>query len=269
MGRLHLFEFEDQPWLPRVFRDFITDQLRFAQTNPGAAAMQRTIGGLLKQALEQWQTCDIIDLCSGGGGPLPAALRRLRKESGYRARLTLTDLYPNVAAFKQLEASSDGELQCRYESTSVFDVPADLRGLRTLCTALHHFRPDDARRIFQDAVDKQVGIAVFEPLDGSVRLLLTVTAGAIVFSLFSTPFVGRITLPRLFFTYVLPICPLLMAWDGGVSVLRSYSVRDLEQLTAGLGEGRYEWKIARVRVPTWIGRMPLTYVVGLPVGGKG
>jgi hypothetical protein len=29
MRRLHLFEWEDQLWLPRVFRDFITDQLTF------------------------------------------------------------------------------------------------------------------------------------------------------------------------------------------------------------------------------------------------
>jgi len=27
MQRLHLFEWEDQPWLPNVFRDFITDHL--------------------------------------------------------------------------------------------------------------------------------------------------------------------------------------------------------------------------------------------------
>jgi hypothetical protein len=29
MKRLHLFEFEDQPWFPRIVRDGMTDYLKF------------------------------------------------------------------------------------------------------------------------------------------------------------------------------------------------------------------------------------------------
>ena len=62
MKRLHLFEWEDQPWLPRAIRDFLTDQLRFAQSSPAAAAMQRLSGSLLKEALEQLGTDQGVDL---------------------------------------------------------------------------------------------------------------------------------------------------------------------------------------------------------------
>jgi len=265
MRRLHLFEWEDQHWLPHTIRDFLTDQLRFVQSQSRAAAMQRAIGGLLQQALERAGTREVVDLCAGAGGPLLAVQKRLRDEAGFRFRLTMTDLFPNAAAFERIEKAGGGEVQCHREPVSVFDVPAGMRGLRTLCTALHHFRPADAHRILQDAVDKRCGIAIFEPLDRGPKLFLLVSVGAFFASFLTAPFVGRMTVSRFVLTYLLPLCPLAMAWDGAVSVLRSYSVPELEALTADLGEGEYSWAMARMYVPTPLGGMPLTYLIGLPL----
>jgi hypothetical protein len=265
--RAHLFEWEDQPWLPRTIRDFLTDQLRFAQSSRPAAGLQRSIGSLLRQALQRLDTVEIVDLCSGGGGPMIRIRERLAAEGGLNVRLTLTDRFPNVDAFRQIERRSGGAVRCRYDSINVFDVPADLEGLRTLCTALHHFRFDDARRILQDAVDKRAGIAVFEPLERSLKLFMVVTAGAFVGTFLTTPFVGKMSFSRFALTYLLPVCPFVTAWDGAVSVLRSYNVEALEEMTCGLGNGGYEWRIACVKVPSPIGPMPLTYLIGLPTAG--
>jgi hypothetical protein len=45
-------------------------------------------------------------------------------------------------------------------------------GIRTMFTALHHFRPPQARGILEDAARKGSGIAVFEPLSRSPRMAL-------------------------------------------------------------------------------------------------
>src|SRR6266487_3105045 len=100
MNRLHAFEWEDQPWLPRVFRDCITDHLRFALEAEEAMEMHRAVAACLKAAMEQLGTREIIDLCSGGGGPLLAVQRCLASEMAFPTKVTLTDLYPNLSVHR-------------------------------------------------------------------------------------------------------------------------------------------------------------------------
>lgn len=64
--RLHLFEIEDQPWCPRILRDYTTDFLQFALhvgDNYAPAAP------LIEAELQAYGERRIVDLCSGGGGP--------------------------------------------------------------------------------------------------------------------------------------------------------------------------------------------------------
>ena len=162
MARHQLFEWEDQPWLPRVLRDYLTDHLFLYLSSDEAGTLHSAIAGILRPALDRLRTDRIVDLCSGGGGPLLAVQRHLQSDMQFTARVTLTDLYPNVAAFRRAVVSSNGSVQACFEAVSAFDVPAHLSGLRTLFTAFHHFRPPDARRVLQDAVAKGQGIAVLE-----------------------------------------------------------------------------------------------------------
>ena len=59
-------------------------------------------------------------------------------------------------------------------------------------------------------------------------------------SLLLTPFVKPLTLRQLFFTYVIPLSPMLYAWDGQASYPRIYGPADVDALTEGLDEG-YTW----------------------------
>ena len=67
----------------------------------------------------------------------------------------------------------------------------------------------------------------------------------------------------LFWSYVVPVLPIVLLFDSAVSVLRIYSVDELRGLTAGL-KG-YRWDVGRVRSR----RLPitLTYLVGVPESG--
>jgi len=42
------------------------------------------------------------------------------------------------------------------------NVPAELKGLRTMFTSFHHFLPEEARAVLQNAVDAGEGIGIFE-----------------------------------------------------------------------------------------------------------
>jgi hypothetical protein len=78
------------------------------------------------------------------------------------------------------------------------------------------------------------------------------------------PFVRPFRWSGLFFTYVLPVLPLLVVFDGLVSCLRVYSVAELEALAAEVEAARpgYRFETGRIR----IGRAPVhaTYLIGTP-----
>lgn len=264
MRRLHLFEWEDQPWLPAVFRDFITDHLRYTLNEGMRHPINVAIAERLKALLERAGTRRIVDLCAGSGGPLLRISQILATELDYPVDIVLTDFFPNRAAFKQIEADSGGTIRGRYESASALDVPGELGGVRTLFTALHHFEPARARLILADAVRKKAAIAVFEPLERTVRMVGLVGVMSFVRGFTHTPRVGNLSPSRLLFTYVLPLAPAVFAWDGMVSALRTYGPEELRELAASVGAKGYEWESGRFEVGGPYGPMPTTYLLGWP-----
>jgi hypothetical protein len=264
MRRVHLFEWEDQPWLPRVFRDFITDQLRYTHNEPMREPVNAAIAARLAALLARTGTTQIVDLCAGAGGPVARIGRILMDDLSLPVNILLTDLYPNVAAFKEIEAQSGGRLRARYESTNACDVPADLTGVRTLFTALHHFEPPVVKMVLADAVRKGAPIAVFEPLERTVRMMALVGLISFLRGFTHTPWVGRLTAERFLFTYILPIAPAMFGWDGFVSTLRTYTADELLSLAHSVDGDRYEWEAGRFEVSGPYGVMPTTYLIGAP-----
>jgi hypothetical protein len=259
MSRLHIFEWEDQPWFPEIFRNFITDHLVFLVSRAFAPAMPK-----LAEAMKSSGHNTIVDLCSGGGGPLPALLPELSDELGESVNATLTDLYPNIEAFEEAKAKSDGDIDYRKESTSAIDCPESLEGFRTIFTALHHFRPEGAKKILADAVDKQVPIAAFEAQERSFAQLIVIPFVIFVSAFIMTPFVGRLSVGRVFFTYIIPLAPLFFTWDAVVSCLRTYDPDELKELTEELHKNSYRWEIGQISAFGYIVPYRITYLVGMP-----
>jgi len=68
MARVHLWEWEDLPWVPDFIRRFITDHLRFLAQVMG---LFQPLMPQLVEALRASGARRIVDLCSGAGGPVP------------------------------------------------------------------------------------------------------------------------------------------------------------------------------------------------------
>lgn len=254
MKRLHLFELEDQPWFPATIRDLATDYLQFIQTH---FRIDRAMTPLIARLLESTGTRRIIDLCSGGSGPLLLLVGDLA-ERGIDAKATLTDLFPNVPAFSEIAAASNGRIDFERESVDARNVPARLDGLRTIFNGFHHLPPADARAVLHAAAAARQPIAIFELSERSVRTLPVLLTPLMVW--IATPFMRPFTWRRLFWTYVVPMVPLTCLWDGIVSQLRAYTVPELREMSQGSAPMR--WEIGQV--PIAKGRGRLTYLLGFP-----
>jgi len=260
MRRLHLFELEDQAWFPAIVRDLATDFLQFGQT---ATGIHKTMTPFLREALAAAGITHIVDLCSGGSGPLVALLDDLR-QSGIEATATLTDLFPNLSAFERAAGASNGASDYVRGSVDARAVPRELKGLRTLFNGFHHFRPADATAILADAARAAEPIAIFEFSRRSFGTLIPILLLPL-FVWLCTPFMRPLTWKRLLFTYPIPLVPLTCLWDGAVSQLRAYTIHELLELARAAGS--MEWRADSV--PIARGRGRLTYLIGWPTGSEG
>jgi len=245
MRRLHLLEIEDQPWCPAVLRDGAT---AFLETMVRVTRSARDLKAPLEHALQRSGCTHISDLCSGGGGPLPLLL------GDVEATATLTDLYPNQEAFAEA-ARRNPRIDYRLDSVDCTQPPPDLKGLLTLFNAFHHLRPDTAKKLLAQAVSRRQPIAVFELVDRS-KLLSMPLLPLLIF--LAMPFVRPRRLEWLFFTYIIPLIPVLILFDGLVSCLRAYSHAELRELTADLND--FTWEINYFDLAVGRG----TFMVGIP-----
>ncbi len=252
--RCQLFEFSDLPWWPDMLRTYSLDYLlavaaRFRPFSPKI--------DLILKAMDAVGTDRIVDLCSGVGGPWPHLAVDIAKQRGEPVRLSLSDMFPDPR-LEPVIASIPGATYER-ESVDARNVPPRLTGMRTIFNGFHHFQPDEARQILQDAVRNGQPIAVFEMVERtwsySAFLLLTPLLVSLV-TLKIRPF----RLSRLLLTFVLPVIPLCMLWDSLVSALRCYTVAELQAMVEGLEGQDYVWEAGTYRQ----GMLPVTYIVGYP-----
>jgi hypothetical protein len=256
MGRLHLFELGDQPWLPAPVHRGLTEFLAFAANL--APVTYARFAERLREAMAATGDRTILDLASGAGGPVPSLLALLAARD-YPVTARLSDLRPHREALAQVAAASGGAITVVPEPVDAAAVPPALDGFRLIANAFHHFRPEAARRVLADAVRQRRGIAVLEATERRwAALLTTLLSPLVVWAL--TPFMRPRRLDRLALTYLVPLIPLCTAWDGLVSCLRVYSPDELRALAASLPANDHVWEAGRVP----FGPIGITYLIGRP-----
>ncbi len=255
MARIHLFEFEDLSWFPSFLRNYGTDFLQFLSNK---LKIYRSIIPLLSRAIQHDGTNRIVDLGSGGGGGWLWLHNELLKERP-DLTLVLTDYYPNKSAFTYTSGLLDN-VEYIDQPVNALDVPSHLKGVRTMFLLLHHFKPRDAKSILQNALDNGSTIAIFEGQERDLPSIVGMLVSPISV-LLSTPFIRPFKWGRILFTYLIPIVPLFVLWDGLVSALRTYSVPEMQALVDDLEHSEsYDWEIGKVKS----GPGKILYLLGLP-----
>ncbi|WP_273565879.1 hypothetical protein [Maribacter halichondriae] len=126
MGRIHLFELEDQKWFPTFLRNYGTDFLQFMSNK---TKMYKPVVPVIEKGLKASKTNQIIDLGSGGGGGLLWLNTELKKRIP-DLKIILTDYYPNIPAFEFTKKEADN-FEFIEEPIDARKVPIELVGLRT------------------------------------------------------------------------------------------------------------------------------------------
>jgi len=215
----------------------MTDYLRFVSSK--FQLFQGTLP-VLTDVLRRTGRSQIVDIASGGGGPWLSMIPQLQAEFP-DLKVKLTDRYPNQAGMGKVATALPQIVETESRSIDARAVPADLSGLRTQFLSLHHFEPKDVKAILQNAVTANEPIALFEAQQRDVEHLIRFALSPL-FVLLLTPFIRPFRISRIVFTYLIPLVPVLIFWDGIVSVLRTYTVEEMLQMAkAADPEQRYVW----------------------------
>jgi hypothetical protein len=261
MRRVQFIELHEQPWFPQCLRREITDALQFGLNFLKAYA---PIAPLLQRVLDTTRCRSIVDLCSGGGGPW-FDLSRMLQADAPDVHILLTDKYPNLSAVQNVRAASANHIAFFPEPVDALNVPGELGGFRTMFTSFHHFPPEEARVILQNAVDARQSIGVFEITRRAPFTIALMFAWALTPFLFA-PFIRPFRWSRLLSTYVIPIIPLVLLFDGAVSCLRTYRPQELREIITKLSGIEYQWEMGEHS--SAYGRVPITYLIGYPRARK-
>lgn len=276
MPRLHLFEILDQSWCPRPVRDGATD---FLEAITGASDVYRSVRADFLAAMLACRANQIVDLCSGGGGPWLSKPWQAVLEQQPGLRVLLTDKFPSRelcaklgrgAAVSAVSIPVDaGDVPAALNGLNGLDglngpngpngtdAGRDLRGFRTLFSSFHHFSDDAAIRILADAVRNRHGMASAEVTLRRPRALFVMCLMPLfVWAL--TPRIRPFRWSRLLLTYLLPVIPFVVCFDGIVSCLRARTPEELLALTHRFPE--YAWK-AGYGEGRWL---PPVYLIGVP-----
>lgn len=260
MRRFQLLEILDQRWCPRPVRDGATDCL---EAITAAFDAYRTARPRVLDAIRRCGAKQVVDLCSGGGGPWLSKpwLALLEREPDLR--VLLTDKFPSHALAERLtgcqrilaiDVSVDAvNVSSRQEGES----HPDLRGFRTIFSSFHHFSDAMAARLLEDAVRKGEGVASAEVTSRSLRAMLIMLLMPL-FAWVLTAKMRPVRWSRLLLTYLLPAIPLVILFDGLVSCLRTRTPEEL--LTLARPYAEYEWT-AGYGEGAWL---PPVFLIGVP-----
>jgi len=258
MRRVQFIEINDELWFPSSLRNNVTDALQFGLSLLKAYSL---IAPLLLSAFDSTRSKSIVDLCSGGGGPWLDLSRQLQLDTqGFH--ILLTDRYPNLEAFRKVGLASENHIAFYPHSVDAMNVPLELQGFRTIFTSFHHFPPKEARAVLQNAVGARQSIGIFEITKRSPSSIALMFPWALMLFLF-TPLIRPFRWSRLLCTYVIPIIPFVLLFDGVVSCLRTYRTQELRELVKSLSGIEYQWEIGEHS--RRFGIAPITFLIGRPL----
>ncbi|KAL9617835.1 MAG: hypothetical protein Q9160_007385 [Pyrenula sp. 1 TL-2023] len=258
-----LFEINDQPWFPQFLREKVQDNLYTAWTFRvpllQAQSPAQLVSSILFRVLGDSTTSyTFVDFAAGAGGPTPVIEselnRQLKAQSREPVRFVLTDLHPHVKAWKAAAKKSHyldyvaepvdaaRAPESLHTQTQTQQQQAGKKLFRIFNLAFHHFDDRLASQIVKDTLRTSDGFGIFELQDRTPTSFFMCFLVGLLFFFITPIFFWRSPL-HLIFTYLLPIIPGVLVFDGYISSMRTRSIREIAQMLQQYPEEAKGWTV--------------------------
>ena len=227
---MFLKELEDYSWFPPVLRKM---QLEYVGWISASLQVYRPLGKIMEGfPSNQW-----IDLASGSGWP---ALY-LKKKATDPIFFRLTDWYPNSASKEVLK-----HMEYDPEPLNLLDFQPEAGQQYSMFNAFHHFTTQEQKQIITKMKEAKAGFIIAEVLEPSLLSFIQVTLAALLVQPLSAWAIRPFSFLRIATTYLVPIQLATVAWDGWLSVLKSKTLAQYQDLVRGISSSEYVIQVARI-----------------------
>ncbi|MDA0783366.1 MAG: hypothetical protein O2814_02355 [Bacteroidetes bacterium] len=179
-----------------------------------------------------------IDLASGSG--LPALY--VHKSKSKQVVFQLTDLYPDSVSSEVLLY-----LKRELEPVNILNFQPQAYRQYSMFNAFHHFTSDQQRHLVEKMKHANAGFLFVEVLEPSLLSFFQVTLAAVIIQPVIAWMIRPFSLLRLVCTYLLPIQLFTVAWDGWISVLKSKTLSQYQELARDISDNKYVIQVERIK----------------------
>jgi len=120
-------------------------------------------------------------------------------------------------------------------------ISTDASIFRLFCLAFHHFDDQLARKVLQSTLDTSDGFAIVELQDRRLSSLILMAINYFLIYIVTLFWFWRDPI-QLLLTYIIPVMPFIMAFDGAVSSLRTRTFEEMLKMMP-LDENGYEFSL--------------------------
>ncbi|KAG0651441.1 hypothetical protein D0Z07_1939 [Hyphodiscus hymeniophilus] len=279
--RIHFYEINDQAWYGLL----LIHEMRLV-----ASTLSRTLS-------DSVTTYTYVDFCAGAGGPTPFIERDLNAQLSSRTlsdgptngtasglaplsprvlssgadsgavKFVLTDLHPHIPDWTEASKRSEN-LSFVSEPVDAANAPTHLNRkdgkkiFRLYNLAFHHFDNELGMAILKNTIETADGFGIFELQERTISSLITMIAMGLLMFLI-TPFYFWRSPGHLFFTYIIPIIPFVLVFDGYISSLRTRSAEEVQALMKECGTSCDGWTVKNGQEQHTFPTGYMTWVIGI------
>ncbi len=240
-------ELEDYNWFPQLFRHF---QAAYIGSIIKWTKFYQPLVPVVQQLLNENKIDKIQDLCSGSGMP---AVFMQQQMSGHNKTI-LSDKFP-----EQSFANTENVIYLNTE-TDVLLLQPERNTCYTMYNSFHHFTDSEQEQVLKNLQAANAPFVIAEILEPDFFTMIKIIFTTTLIQLLTAPFVKPFSLLRLLFTYIIPVNIFTVTYDGIISVLKSKSVQQYQNLVNKTANGNYEMTVHKIN--TWKGA--ITYIKGNP-----
>jgi len=150
----------------------------------------------------------------------------------------------NGAGFETLAPLLNTKIPISYQSIAELNTKES--GLYVNVNSFHKLKVEEARELLDRIAKAGHPLAIVEGNNDSLWQVFGMTVIVPLTVLLTTPFVKPFRWSRIFFTYLIPILPLVTFLDGAMALLKLYAPTDLDELTASLDHKGYAWRSGKL-----------------------
>lgn len=242
MGRKQAFQFTSQPWFPSFLRKQVDEFLDFMVRLPRA---NRPFLPLFDELLAHSKARVVVGFDGQDGGGLAHIASEVGGPRNAELSVVLADERWSPARVERVE-----ELAAR--PVEVLTCPAREaaerfkgRGVGVYINSFHRLGRGEDRAALAELVNRDLDVFIGEGNNNSLWQVVGMTVFVPVLMFLFTPLVKPFRLSRLFFTYLVPVIPFVVVWDGLAALFRLHRPEDFEALAKSVGRSDYVWKAGK------------------------